>query len=193
MNPYKYIIIIFIALNIILLPLIIISHIPASYYYSASFHDKSNEMNEIISLLFQNQDTNILTQNEKSHMLDVKNLLMISRIYLLTTITLFLILVNKKIITTKILNKSSITSLITLTLLGALITTNFSSGFKAFHEIFFPMGNYTFAQSSTLIQLFPQEFFFQTAIISMAISIIISTTTYVLTKKKLNSNYQSTS
>ena len=50
-------------------------------------------------------------------------------------------------------------SIISIDIILALLSLSFSTTFILFHKIFFPQGNWQFPAESTLIRLFPQQFF----------------------------------
>ncbi len=109
------------------------------------------------------------TDNEISHMEDVRELLKNIFIIFLASLTvlavLFIILVStdKKKNLRKIgficLWSSSIVLFIFL--LFYILSTNFSYLFNIFHTTFFPQGNFMFSEDSLLITLFPFGFFYQ--------------------------------
>ena len=49
--------------------------------------------------------------------------------------------------------------------LGVLAAIAFDALFETFHELFFPAGSFDFAASSKLIQLFPDQFWFETSLL----------------------------
>ena len=51
----------------------------------------------------------------------------------------------------------------------------FSSSFAAFHSVFFPQGNWEFPETSTLIRLFPEQFFFDMGLKIVFRAFLIST------------------
>ena len=67
-------------------------------------------------------------------------------------------------------------SVVTLSLLFLLLISlgfDFQWLFILFHKIFFPQGNWLFAESSLLIQLFPASFFEAITIRSFLVSLSI--------------------
>jgi integral membrane protein (TIGR01906 family) len=59
----------------------------------------------------------------------------------------------------------------------------FDQAFQTFHEIFFPAGTYMFDSSEKLVQLFPDQFWSETSIaISVAILILAIATTVIATR-----------
>ncbi len=49
--------------------------------------------------------------------------------------------------------------------LGVIAAVAFDAVFETFHELFFPAGSFDFAASSKLIQLFPDQFWFETSLL----------------------------
>jgi integral membrane protein (TIGR01906 family) len=49
--------------------------------------------------------------------------------------------------------------------LGIVAAVAFDAVFEMFHELFFPAGSFDFAASSKLIQLFPDQFWFETSLL----------------------------
>lgn len=102
---------------------------------------------------------------ERSHMEDVKKLFDLA--YLIEIVSgviflsiLFIFLFQKKyprII--KWLFRGSLITLVVFFLIISVLFINFDTTFNAFHTIFFPQGNRSFAESSILISLFPANFF----------------------------------
>ena len=50
-------------------------------------------------------------------------------------------------------------------ILGVIATVAFDAVFETFHELFFPAGSFDFDPSSKLIQLFPDQFWFETSLL----------------------------
>jgi len=57
--------------------------------------------------------------------------------------------------------------------LAAFFALDFDQAFLAFHEVFFPQGNFMFGPDSNLLRLFPEGFWFE-ASITAGIAIILS-------------------
>jgi integral membrane protein (TIGR01906 family) len=144
-------------------------------YYHAQFvkhhvyekmPDASNILHETV-LYFKGKqalDVPEFTQNEKSHMHDVKilinKLLILYYLILLADGVLILYLIRTKQI--KRFSKACRASGLIVIFCSALayaFRNSFSSFFVGFHTIFFPEGNWSFPESSALIQIFPEQFF----------------------------------
>ena len=108
-------------------------------------------------------DTSFFTNNEISHMEDVKKIFeILNYIYYITLmllVVLFIYLIRKDLFI--IILPSAILGLI----LASLAFSTFSSipftiSFEGMHNTLFPQGNYSFPTDSNLIQLFPIGFFY---------------------------------
>lgn len=110
----------------------------------------------------------LFNQEEKEHLLDVKNLIQKSMIFLNTLIILVIILIaalfliDKK----KFIRKLSlafiwggIITLIDALCFALLIKINFNFIFTLFHKLFFKQGTWLFEAGSNIIKLYPSEFF----------------------------------
>ena len=120
---------------------------------------------EIVDLLmeFFSSDVDAIdyfTEEEMQHLHDVR--LLLSNLRVVVCVNLFLILicfyffVTKKRFDTIALGFIFV---LPLTLLMILFMINFDNSFILFHRLFFPQGNWQFPVDSTLIKLFPQDFF----------------------------------
>ena len=47
---------------------------------------------------------------------------------------------------------------------GGIVAFAFDQAFLAFHELFFPQGNFLFGPDSNLLRLFPEGFWFESSI-----------------------------
>ncbi len=125
------------------------------------------------------------TQTEISHLEDVKKVMLGLDIFFylaLLAITLIWTYCKKdKLLAQKLLFYGGIASLVLplLVLIASLIS--FNASFTAFHQIFFPQGNWSFPADSLLIRTFPLEFFvgisqkiFLTALFFGSLFILIS-------------------
>lgn len=121
--------------------------------------------------LFAQENLAFLDQNERSHMVDVKVLFDWAFILFLISAgimagilgTLAWQKMNSQL--AEILSRSAWWSgwlllAIVLSVTG-MAMLDFSSAFTIFHHLLFPQGGWQFPMNSTLIQLYPQEIFFQ--------------------------------
>jgi len=49
---------------------------------------------------------------------------------------------------------------------GAVFAAAFDAAFLAFHELFFPQGNFLFGPDSNLLKLFPEGFWFESSMVA---------------------------
>lgn len=148
-----------------------------------------------LSTEYIGQFYSLFTPKELDHLQDVERIFVV--ISLIEVIALFAFLIifsffirlkaSKKIVLW--LLRWSLISLFLLLLIIAAIFVDFESLFLSFHYVFFPQGNRSFDWSSTLIQLFPIEFFeaitmkiFLTSIISTLI-VFVGSWLYLKRKK----------
>ena len=136
----------------------------------------------LLTLEFQNQEQtntfNYLTNQEDlqvdftleevSHLKDVKELMRSLGYYFvfLLVVEIFIIVMiyqtdKKQLYKPFLYGGITSTSVLLLTLLWTVI--DFNSIFTLFHQIFFQAGTWIFSQNNKIIQLFPIDFFFNTA------------------------------
>jgi integral membrane protein (TIGR01906 family) len=137
-------------------------------------------------------DTKYFTERESSHMNDVRQFLEALNVlfYVLIALSIIAIIIIYYYFTkdmaeyAKILRNSAIITL-ALTFIIVILSLNFEPAFMAFHFLFFKAGTYSFPTASTLIMLFPQEFFYDllaaimlrtciTALIVLAFSLLFT-------------------
>jgi integral membrane protein (TIGR01906 family) len=129
-------------------------------------------------------DNDFFNEREKTHLLDVKNLIQKTILLYYFTIILFFILLISLIFLLKrnitIIKYLGIIFLISglLTFLDAfaffaIINSDFASSFDVFHSIFFEQGSFLFDPSSeNIVVLYPESLFFDITY-SIAISTLI--------------------
>lgn len=132
----------------------------------------------------------IFTESELSHMADVKTVVQRSLTAwyvvcgLSIAILLWFIIMRQWSSIRKALNAGG---WVTIGLLGALLiflTVSFDKLFEYFHRLFFQDGTWTFLESSTLIRLFPFEFWRDAFVSVIVFTLIGGILLVVLTKKK---------
>ncbi|MBW2987490.1 DUF1461 domain-containing protein [Candidatus Woesearchaeota archaeon] len=128
---------------------------------------------------------------EISHMKDVRNLvgkLNVLFYVLLILFALFLIIFliwfnqkeKYKCLSTSFIY-SGLICIIIITTIGIIAVIDFNLTFILFHKLFFPMGNYTFDPSISLLkQMFPNEFFYNYVIRCAFTSLIASVILIIL-------------
>ena len=113
-----------------------------------------------------------ITKAELSHLKDVQQVMNGTNyfFYVLLFICTLIFTYYKKKEKIYLLKYGGITTLILFVLVSLISLISFNFLFIIFHQIFFPQGNWMFAQTSFLITTFPITFF-----ISITTKIIIST------------------
>lgn len=126
---------------------------------------------EILSFLKGkvNLTTNLLTEEEKSHLSDVKAIFTALRwtMYALAGLLLVVFYFVQKSVKLKEEKRAFLSMyfmatgilLLALLFLLGISLFNFPSAFQEMHSLLFPQGNYEFPADSTLITLFPGQFF----------------------------------
>jgi integral membrane protein (TIGR01906 family) len=141
-----------------------------SYHTTLFFFPQTIAQENTIGYL--NDNTVTLLQNytplELSHLEDVQKVMSTAdKIFYVSLVLSFILLIygfKRKLLPKMLLYGGiSIVSIIGLILLFSVIS--FNSSFTAFHEIFFPQGNWQFPSDSLLIQTFPLDFFIKIAFI----------------------------
>lgn len=110
----------------------------------------------------------VFTLKENEHLLDVKVLIdksyvlrYLSLLVIICCVVLLFIMLKHKFLKVfaKWLFLGGLSTII-LSFLLVVFGLNFDYFFIKFHHVFFPQGNWMFPYDSTLIKLFPQQFFF---------------------------------
>ncbi len=124
------------------------------------------------------------TENEISHMVDVRDLIFkilllfyVSLTVLILLLTLLLVLERKhikKLKGTGLVFVISSSVVLFIFMILYILSMNFSHLFDNFHLLFFPQGNFMFDSNSLLITLFPFNFFYQYFINLVIGSIVLS-------------------
>lgn len=63
---------------------------------------------------------------------------------------------------------------ITVMLLGGIGSTLWDTLFTGFHQVFFPQGNWQFAYSDSLIRLFPEQLWFDVALLMLGTPLVLA-------------------
>ena len=118
-----------------------------------------------------NELPDIYNEREKQHLLDVKNIVRISRLtlYSLTILFISLFLASVFVIKMnndlanfagKVLSYGGILTTGLASLLFVMISLNFQASFSSFHDLFFRQGTYIFDPANEMIvRLYPEELF----------------------------------
>lgn len=115
----------------------------------------------------ENLDDKYFTEREVSHMQDVKVFLsnlnvMFYMLLVLIIVGIFLMyqLFTKDVLDYMVsLRNAAIICLAACLIIALLSFINFTDAFISFHTLFFKPGTYAFPETSTLIMLFPEQFF----------------------------------
>ena len=97
-------------------------------------------------------------EDEKSHMADVKRLIMFEEFIFIALLIWFFILAYKRKINYSHLKKTALI-VILIAVFSLISLLFFDRFFELFHLIFFPQGNWQFQASSLMIQAYQQSFF----------------------------------
>lgn len=132
----------------------------------------------------------MFTADELSHMVDVKDVVTSASIvwYVLggvsIAILLWFVIMRQWSSIRRALN---VGGWITIGVLGALLVflaVSFNKLFEYFHRLFFDDGTWTFSQSSTLIRLFPFEFWRDAFVLVIGFALVIGVLLVLLTQKR---------
>ncbi len=110
----------------------------------------------------------VLGEREQAHMADVRNVFFAFGALALLAI---LILVNLLIVGRRTawfrraVRHGAVVLAFIVVILGVLAAVAFDTVFETFHKLFFPAGSFDFDASSKLIQLFPDQFWFETSLL----------------------------
>ena len=144
--------------------------------------DADNIMTDLLLFFKEKKEITELpfTEDERSHLVDVKGVINGFSVFLYICYFLFFIIllilfkllkVDYKVIFNAIFLGAILT--IMTAFVFYLLSLNFSSSFVGFHQIFFPQGNWQFPSDSLLIQISPESLFydfFYTVIINSLVS-----------------------
>ena len=110
----------------------------------------------------------VLGARERAHMVDVRTVFFTFGGIALVAV---LALINIAIVARgaawfrQAVRRAAVLLAVLVVVLGALAAVAFDTVFEAFHELFFPAGSFDFEPSSKLIQLFPDQFWFETSLL----------------------------
>ena len=97
-------------------------------------------------------------EDEKSHMADVKRLIMFEEFVFIALLIGFFVLVYKRKIHLNHFKKAALIMFL-IALFSLIASLFFNRFFELFHLIVFPQGNWQFQASSLMIQTYQQSFF----------------------------------
>ena len=210
-------------LLVLILPLLILLMSMNLVSFDKSFYDKKfseykvredvpdamSLHEKVMNFIKGNNNTlpNELTQREKEHLLDIRNLVRISTIALYIFIILFVLLlissalilkVNNRIINFigKVLIFGGFLTIAIAASLFLFIISDFSTSFESFHKLFFEKGTYLFDPAKEIIvNIYPEQLFMDLGIrisagvlITAAVIILFGLLLLLKSKKKKNKN-----
>jgi integral membrane protein (TIGR01906 family) len=119
----------------------------------------------------------LLDANERSHMRDVGSLVRVLGTLLVVAalVLLFSLLTlrhERRRVGRLLLTAAGIVGTLAV-LLAVAFAVAFDQAFLAFHEVFFPQGNFLFGPDSNLLRLFPEPFWSEAALVA-GMAIIVS-------------------
>lgn len=118
----------------------------------------------------------VLGGRERAHMVDVRSVFFA---FGGVTLLAVLVLVNLRIFSRdsawfrRAVRLGALTLAAAVVVLGVVAAVAFDALFEAFHELFFPAGSFDFDASSKLIQLFPDQFWFETSLLLGGVILVI--------------------
>jgi len=120
-------------------------------------------------------------EKEKSHMADVKRLIIFEEFLFIALLIWFFILAYKWKIN---LNqfKRAVLIMLLIALLSLVASLFFNRFFELFHLVFFPQGNWQFPSNSLMIQVYQQSFFQAFFVRAIIIAFIFSLLPVILIK-----------
>ena len=158
-------------ISIFLLSIILVSIIQPLHIPFLGDVDQQDVDRAITTFLLTGNEEQIdfLTPNEQSHMHDVKVLLDLGILILLTLIIGLVLTYDQHVF-----KRIRFVPLLAAVVLGILSLTPFTTLFAQFHEVVFPQGNYTFPFDSILIQTYPESFFQMMFVLIIVIYLVLS-------------------
>lgn len=136
-----------------------------------------------------NELPNKFNEREKQHLLDVRNVIRLSKSLLYTLIFVFIMLLTSSAFILKVNNKivnfvgkmliyGGFLTIFLALILFIFINTNFSSTFELFHSLLFKPGTYTFDPAEEmLVNLYPEQIFMD---LGLRISKLVIITSVIL-------------
>ena len=176
-NKSVYLLILFSLISLLFLTLL-------SYKIVLFLTPLTDSQQKTIDFLYENTNYNNqldlrYTSDEYSHLIDVKKVMKLIDIVFYLSLLAFtsIITLTRKnpLLQRKIFKIAGTTVVSILLLLVFLSIFAFNDLFTLFHQIFFPQGNWIFANDSLLITTFPIEFFIQIARNIFILSLISGT------------------
>lgn len=133
----------------------------------------------IVSSVVKDSALPFLTSAERAHMADVHDVVRCAMLLAVLAVTALVLLG-----TTRGITKRHATGAALITVAMLLLLIPFSWTFTAFHEAFFPGGNWQFPADSWLITHFPPSFFMTAAIsIVGGAAVLLASLSWLLSRK----------
>jgi integral membrane protein (TIGR01906 family) len=111
--------------------------------------------------------TPLLTDAERSHMRDVSHLVRVLWLVLLAAVAMVigaLLALRGRGRIGVVMTWTAAGVGVAAVMVGGVFAIAFDQAFLAFHELFFPQGNFLFGPDSNLLRLFPEGFWFESSI-----------------------------
>ena len=135
---------------------------------------------------FSNELNVDFSEDEKSHMADVKRLIVFEEFVFIALLIGFFVLAYKRKIHLNHFKKAALMMFL-IALLSLIASLFFNSFFKLFHIILFPKGNWQFSSNSLMIQVYQQsffqEFFVRIILVAVFISLFLTILFYLIVVK----------
>jgi integral membrane protein (TIGR01906 family) len=110
----------------------------------------------------------VLGLRERAHMADVRNVFFgfgaIAALAILILVSLGILSRGRAWFRRAVRAGAGVLAVV-IVILGAIAAVAFDTVFQVFHQLFFPAGSFDFDASSKLIQLFPDQFWFETSLL----------------------------
>ena len=116
--------------------------------------------------------TAVLGERERAHMVDVRGVFFGFGAVALLALLVFINLAifgRGQAWFRRAVRRAALVLTVLVVVLGVVAAVAFDAVFETFHELFFPAGSFDFAASSKLIQLFPDQFWFETSLLLGAV------------------------
>lgn len=165
-----------------------VSYALDSLSYLKDWHTDKKALPILTSLKFDQTQKQVFTLNEISHLVDVKHQITLMRMFFIlaftTLVSTFLHCFHHHHhlpIILKSMRNAVVIIIGLISLIALVIGFLWNSFFVIFHQLFFPQGNWTFPQTSSLMRLFPEIFWVDYAIFLITIMLLLSLITVLMT------------
>jgi len=135
--------------------------------------------------------TTVLDERERAHMRDVRTVFMgFFAVTALAVVGALVVVIRRgrahRAATWRSIRQGALALIIALVLLGGFAVIAFDVVFEVFHEIFFAGGSYTFDPATEkLVQLFPFQFWQETALLLGVVAIVVAAIVAVIAHLRL--------